>query len=172
MNRISIQVLSAVLITLSACSSVKEVGRVNMISTRNVDSSFDYERLGSFVELTKRQKKKSRNETISAAINSTVQSVPGGEFIMNARVYLIDGKYFAVEGDIWGSKSKEYRGYEIGDVVQWSTVTGKKRGVITGFANKEEFMVQEDGEDFSDKVKIEKLNKVSGSSDANPPSGR
>ena len=72
------------------------------------------------------------NETIPEAINSTVQSVPGGEFIMNAKVYLIDGEYFAVEGNIWGATSKEYRGYEIGDFIQWSTMVGEKQGRITG----------------------------------------
>lgn len=147
--------------TVTSCSSVKEVGHINMISNRNVDSDFNYQRLGSYVELSNRQIKKSRNETISEAVNSTVQSIPGGEFIMNAKIYLVDGKYFAVEGDVWGSDSNEYRGYEIGQTVQWSTVMGKKKGVITGFASKEEFMVQEEGKSISEKVKVDKLYKIS-----------
>lgn len=160
MKRIQQIFVLALVIFSVGCSSIKEVGHVNMISNRNIDTDFDYERLGSYVELTKRQKKRSRNETIPEAINSTVQSVPGGEFIMNAKVYLVNSKYFAVEGDVWGAKSKEYRGFEIGDIVQWSTMIGKKRGVITGFANKEEFMVQQDGEEMSELVKIKKLFKV------------
>lgn len=173
MKRISILVSVAFVALISACGSIKEIGQVNMISNRNIDTDFEYERLGSYVELTKRQKKKSRNKNLAAAVNSTVQSLPGGEFIMNAKVYQINYKYFAIEGDVWGKKSKEYRGYEIGDLVQWSTAFGKKQGRITGFANKEEFMVQEEGEDYSDKVKINKLNKVSsGRQPATAPSGR
>ncbi len=160
MKRISILFSIAVVILLSSCGSVREIGQVNMISNRNIDSDFEYERLGSYVELTKRQKKKSRNKNLAAAVNSTVQSLPGGEFIMNAKVYQINYKYFAIEGDVWGKKSDEYRGFEIGQIVQWSTTFGKKQGRITGFANKEEFLVQEDGEEMSELIKVKKLFKV------------
>ncbi len=149
-----------VVATTVACSSIRDIGHVNMISNRNIDTNFEYQRLGSYVELTKRQIKRSRNNNIAEAVNSTVQLIPGGEFIMNAKVYLVDGKYFAVEGDVWGSDSGEYRGYALGDRVQWSTLTGKRQGKITGFASKEEFMVQEDGEEYSEKVKVNKLTKV------------
>lgn len=96
-------VVSAIII-ISSCTPVRQIGRVNMISNRNVDSNFEYSVISNYAGGSKAELKKSKATTIEEAINRTVRNVPGGEFVMNARIYIVKDKYFAVEGDVWGKK--------------------------------------------------------------------
>ncbi|MBI3503060.1 MAG: hypothetical protein HY063_14835 [Bacteroidetes bacterium] len=56
-----------------------------------------------------------RNESIQQAVDAVVKKVDGGEYLMNAKIWLIirsgggfvpDRYYYAVEGDVWGLKAK------------------------------------------------------------------
>jgi len=43
-----------------------------------------------------------------------------------------------VEGDVWGIAGQEsFRGFKIGNVLQWKELTITKKGVITGLTNSE-----------------------------------
>lgn len=121
----------AIALSLSSCTSVKQIGKLNMVSTRNVDSKLNYSRISTYSGGSKRELKHSKAKTIEDAIDQTVKKVMGGEFLMNVKLYSIDGVYFAAEGDVWGpSNSNEinYRGFKNGDAVTW-----KKNGhFITG----------------------------------------
>ncbi|HMR42576.1 MAG TPA: hypothetical protein PKC40_02020 [Saprospiraceae bacterium] len=153
--------ISLLFIATSCGTSIKPIGKVNMISTRNIDSNFDYKRIKSYVGISKRDLKRTKGATIDEAIYNTVRIVPGGEFIMNAKLYMIDNKYFAVEGDVWGRSIEEYRGLQVGDKVQWVTsFGGKKVGVITGFIDDKECLVKEDGDSTSSKVSFDRVFKV------------
>ena len=101
MKQITYMFLFAVLVT--ACTSVKQIGKINMISTRNVDPNLKYEVISTYSGGSKRELKKSKSTSIEDAIDQTVKKVPGGEFLMNCKIYLINSKYIAVEGDVWGN---------------------------------------------------------------------
>jgi hypothetical protein len=108
-------------ITISSCVSVKQVGKLNMISNRNVDTKLNYELMASYSGGSKKELKKSRALTVEDAIDKTVKKIPGGEFLMNAKMYTVKRLkkiYFAVEGDVWGIKANlAYRGFKVGDKV-------------------------------------------------------
>jgi len=88
---------------LASCSSVKQIGDLNMVSNRNIDRSLNYKHIVNYAYGSKRKKRRSRCKTIEEAIDKTVKTQINGEFLMNAKVFLVRGKYFAVEGDIWGN---------------------------------------------------------------------
>ena len=118
MKQITYMFLFAVLVT--ACTSVKQIGKINMISTRNVDPNLKYEVISTYSGGSKRELKKSKSTSIEDAIDQTVKKVPGGEFLMNCKIYLINSKYIAVEGDVWGNpKQQSFRGFKVGDKVTW-----------------------------------------------------
>lgn len=149
-----------VLILSSCSSSIRQIGKVNMISQRNIDTRSDYKLIKSYVGLSNKEIKRSRNSTIEESIDDTVRSVPGGEYLMNAKIYIIDGKYFATEGDVWGRNVEEFKGFKIGDMVQWNTFNGMKKGTITGLIDDQECMVEAEGENNSIRKKYDRLVKV------------
>lgn len=104
---------------LQSCStSIKQIGTVNMISARNVSPDLKYEMISTYSGGSKKEMKRSRAETIQDALNLTVRKIPGGEFLMNAKVFMVDERYFVVEGDVWGKPGVEsYRGFTVGDRV-------------------------------------------------------
>jgi len=113
---------------LSSCSSIKQIGKVNMISNRNVSPELKYQVLTTYSGGSNKELKKSKATSIEDAIDKTVRKVPGGEFVMNAKIYLVDGKYIAVEGDVWGNANNQsYRSFKVGDNVTWKT-----KSIISG----------------------------------------
>lgn len=141
----------------SSCISVKEVGKVNMISNRNVSMKTDYGLLASYSGGSKTELKKSKAENIEQAVDQTVRKVPGGEFLMNAKINLvyhkISGKaFFAVEGDVYGLASangtaeRSYRGFKAGDKVNWGNkITGFKTGTIKSIKDDKTCLVEIEG---------------------------
>lgn len=154
--------IAVILLSFYGCSknTIKQIGKVNMISNRNVSTEFNYKPIKTYAGMSKKELKKVKNETIEEAIDQTVKSVPGGEFIMNARIHQINGQYFAVEGDVWGREINEYRGFKVGDRVQWKSNFKTKAGVITSLLDDVECMVKEDGESTSTKIEYERLDKI------------
>lgn len=129
-----------------ACApAVRQVGRVNMISNRNVDPSVDYSLVSSYAGGSNRELRRSRAENIEQAIDDTVKKVPGGEFLMNARVFIVNDKYFAVEGDVWGRTGNlSYRGFSVGDKVSFKTPFGIKTGVVEALRDDKTCFVKAD----------------------------
>jgi len=129
-NLVKLSVIALVMISaMTSCTSVKQIGKVNMISNRNVDPNLKYQSLTTYSGGSKRELKKSKATSIEAAIDNTVKKVPGGEFLMNCKIYVVNSKYIAVEGDVWGSATTElqFRGFKVGDKVTW-----KKKDLISG----------------------------------------
>jgi hypothetical protein len=156
-------------ITLSSCSTVIELGRLNMVSTRNVETNANYVLIknyagGDKAEI-KKALKKTKATTLDAAVDETVRNVAGGEFLKNVKVYGVKRKevmYLLVEGDVWGVSGQEsYRGFRVGDMVQWKELTITKKGIITGLTDSEKCMVKEEGSENSQSVKYANLVKVS-----------
>lgn len=146
-------------VLLASCSSVRQVGDVNLISTRNVDSGADYTLLKTGSDDSREAWRHSRSENLEKAINAAVLEVPGGEFLKNCKIYT-DGKSWAVLGDVWGlSENANVNGFRIGESVMVKQNILKKekftRATVTGFKDKKSCLVRlESGEviaaDYSD----------------------
>lgn len=89
-----------------------------MISNRNVEAKLDYSLISSYSGGSEKGLKKTRATSIEDAVDQTVRKIPGGEFLMNAKLYIVNNTYFAVEGDVWGKLDNlSYRGFKVGDQV-------------------------------------------------------
>jgi len=91
--------------------------------------------------------KKSKALLVEEAVNQTVKKIPGGEFLMNVKLYQVKGNRFAVEGDVWGVKTDvTYRGFKIGDKVMWKAGGDIKEGVVKSLIDdKTCYVVTKDG---------------------------
>ena len=70
--------------------------------------------------------------------------------------------FWAFEGDVWGTQQQSYRGFSIGDLVQWKDFKQTThKGKITGLKDSSECMVKENGDENSKAVAYDKLAKVS-----------
>lgn len=149
--------LISISILFSSCISSKMIGKVNMISTRNVDPKLNYTLLSSYVGEGSLYRTKSK--TLDDAINSTVKKVPGGEFLMNAKIYVLSNGYIHVSGDVWGIPTDNFNGFKIGDKVTFKLFNEYTTGVITGFKDNEKAIVKRDKDqkiveiDFSNLIK-------------------
>jgi len=120
-----------------SCITKTPVADLNMVSTRNINSNTEYELLSSYQGSTKKEVKSTFKEAkknkkqmpkgskkekivwnIEDAINRTIKTVPGGEYMMNCKIYLVKKgvkRLFACEGDVWGVKTGEFHGWKQGD---------------------------------------------------------
>ena len=146
------------IVFLAACNKVvvKQIGKVNMISNRNVDMTIEYKLISTYSGGSKKEFKYANAISIEEAVDKTVKNVAGGEFLMNVKIFLVDKKYYAVEGDVWGKSNKRqeisFKGFKLGDRVSWKKGGKYVRGVIEGFKNDSSCLVQPD-----DKSKIIEL---------------
>lgn len=86
------------ILSLSGCAWT-QLGSLTMISTRNVDSSKDYQLLAKDVEV----KARAKGNGLQVAVDRAVAMKPGGECMMNLSVYVNGGGgYVKVKGDVWG----------------------------------------------------------------------
>lgn len=130
------------MVVISACIQVKEIGKVNMISNRNIETSQHYKVISTYAGGSKNELKNSRAKTIQDAVDETVKKIPGGEYLMNATIYLAQHRndyYFAVQGDVWGLANQEitFRGFKKDDKVQWKNsnynqLMKKEKKYLTG----------------------------------------
>jgi len=151
-------VLVAATLGATGCASVtvKQIGSVNMISTRNVDPKLNYASLATYAG-GGNALKSSKALTLQDAVNNTVKTVPGGEFLMNAKVYVVthgseEEKFLAVEGDVWGQSDQGYRGFKVGDRVTFknpSFFTTQKflTGTVASLKTTEVALVRPEGPD-------------------------
>ena len=89
------------IVIISSCSSVKYAGDLTIISTRNVSVDKTPKKLGVVTFKNKRETRKFKAVDLKQAVDLTLKKYQG-DFITNARIYLIGGRYYSVEGDIWG----------------------------------------------------------------------
>jgi hypothetical protein len=159
---------ASTLALLSSCSTVIDLGKLNMISNRNIDSQTEYALIKNYAggspKEIKKALKKTKAITLDAAVDETVRNVAGGEFLKNVKVYGVkkkDKMFLLVEGDVWGvSGNESFRGFKVGDKVQWKELTIAKKGTITGLTDAEKCMVKEDGKENSKSLKFSSITKV------------
>lgn len=155
----------AFLIVPNFCDAQKvvQIGKINMISSKNVGDLGDYEIIAAYARGNQKKITKSKAKTLEDALEQTVREVPGGVFLMNAKIYMIKRKYFAIEGDVWGLKQNaNYKGFKVGDHVMWKTVFGYKKGTVEAIKNSEECVVVEDGTVNRTTIKFVKLMRANG----------
>lgn len=87
---------------MMSCSGYNRIGSLTMASSRNVDSSENYQLLQRNVEGTSRLKVE---EALNEAMDDAVLSVPGGEYMMNV-VIKVSGRKVKVIGDVYGIPGK------------------------------------------------------------------
>ncbi len=160
------------LIFLSSCKSIQviDLGKLNMISDRNIETKMDYVLIKNYAGGDKKEIKKAlmrdKATTLDMAVDITVKNVAGGEFLKNVKVYGVKNKkknevYLFVEGDVWGlPESASFRGFKVGDIVQWKEVGITKKGVITGLTDAEKCMIKEEGKENSQPMKYSSIVKV------------
>lgn len=171
MQIIKNKLLGLVLVfAVGACSpSIQKIGTVNMISHRNVDPNLEYELISSYSGGSKKELKRSKAKNVEEALEQSVKRVPGGELMMNVKLYSIKGKYFAIEGDVWGKKgNRSIRGFSVGDRIVCKDKYFLKKldlkndivyATITGLINDKEVYVKLDGVDRTMKIPIDKITK-------------
>lgn len=170
MKKVFIVPMWVMITLLSSCVSIKEIGHVNVLSTRNTElGDVKYARIATYAGESQQELKKSRAVTIDEAINSTIRQYPGGEFMTNVKIWLItNGKknFFAVSGDIYGRENengvieRSHRGFSIGDSVIWQEAGSTfVKGVIESLVDNENCIIRrEDGKLI--KQKYTKLSKI------------
>ena len=86
---------------LASCGGYQRIGSLSMISTRNMDRSITYVPIQRGVEATARMR---NDDALQEAVDQCVNSVPGGEYLMNVAVFVKDnGQRVRVRGDVWGT---------------------------------------------------------------------
>lgn len=160
-----ILLILAMLMVVNFCDAQKviQIGKINMISSKNVGDLEDYEIIAAYARGNQKKITKSKAETLEDALEQTVREIPGGVFVMNAKIYMIKKKYFAIEGDVWGLKQNaNYKGFKVGDHVMWKTTTGYKKGTIEAIKDSESCVVIEDGTTNRTTIKYVKLMRADG----------
>jgi len=118
-----------------------------MISNRNIDPSLNYKVLTTYSGGSKKELNRTTSKSVEDAIEQTVKKVAGGEFLMNAKICIVQGGYFAVEGDVWGSLTQpSFRGFKIGDKVTWKSFGKRFTGVISALKDDVNCLIRVDNE--------------------------
>lgn len=143
-----------------------QVGNLNMVSSRNIDNDMNYVLIKSYMGGSKKEDRSSKHDdikTIEDAINKVVKATPGGEFLRNVKVYLINKKYVSVEGDVWGTEGvkENYRGFTTNDHVIYKTVLGIQKGKISALKNDKYCFFQEFGDKTPIQIGYDKITKAS-----------
>lgn len=152
---------AAVALMVSSCGpSIKQIGYLNMISTRNVSVKEQYVSLRNGVGGDNRDLKRNKAATVDMAVGNLVKNVPGGEFVQNAKIYVI-GKEYAVSGDVWGLSGEiNHKGFKIGDHVMWKDNFVKFTGVITELKDDKECTVKQDENGKIRIVRYDEMSKI------------
>lgn len=92
------KLLLLALLAVTGCT-FNRIGSLTMVSTRNMDSTKEYVELKRNVTGTSKMK---YDDAMQEAIDEAVNSVPGGEYLMNTVVYVKDNRIVKVVGDVYG----------------------------------------------------------------------
>lgn len=142
----TILLLIAVSLLASCRSKIELIGSLNMVSNRNVSTKENYVQIKSYANTANHELRRNKAKTIDEALNNTLRNNPGGEFLMNAKIYVI-GSDYAISGDVWGlAENQNFKGYKKGDKVTFKDNLTTYTGTITDFKNDRECYVKcEDG---------------------------
>jgi hypothetical protein len=153
--------LLCIAILLTSCVTTKQIGSVNMISNRNIETSANYTLIKSYMGADKKEIRQSKAKTVEAAIDQVVKSTPGGEFLKNVKIYKVSTNYLAVEGDVWGIvNNANFRGFTVGDKVKWTKLFKDYTGVIVDLKNDKSCTIKKDSDESITEVDYKDLTKI------------
>lgn len=147
----------------SSCQTLvlKEIGSVSVISNRNFSLSQDYTILKSYAGSEQKDLKKNQAPNIQRAVDNLVKSVPGGEFVQNVKIYVVNSYSFAVTGDVYGiAANANMQGFKKGDHVSWKDGMVRYVGTISDLKNATEATVIQDVNQKVRTVKYADMEKV------------
>jgi len=99
----TVAMLLTIGVALSSCYS--RIGKMTVISTRNMDSKNDYVLLAKDV---KGKAKTKKHEALEAAVDNAVKKFATGECMKNCIVEVSkSGNKIKVTGDVWGYEPKK-----------------------------------------------------------------
>lgn len=156
MKKIVLFVFGALcLSSLSSCK-LALIGSLTTISTRSVNDDLDYCLVASDVNSTKKEQKRKANraENLDRAMDLALRSVPGGEFMKNARIYKAKWptkRPYVISGDVWGYCDRtlnEHKGFTVGDNVIWREGVTYKRGKIAAYKSHDKCIVESEEGDL------------------------
>lgn len=165
-NIIYTLIFGGFIFTFTSCSHYyrfTNIGDLTMVATRNIDNSENYKQLKTYAGISRddveaarsasRKGKIKKNNPIIGELNSykasnlqeaidkVVKSVPGGEYLMNLKIYAV-GEYsgfrmknynasYVATGDVWGGEKEnaDIKGFQVNDNVLF-TYTKDLRKVI------------------------------------------
>lgn len=102
------QVLTATVTLLTAailfasCSSYEAIGKVPMLSASVVDTTATYRLITAASGASGSEIRKNSAESVADAVQKLINNVPGGAFVTNVNVYVLNNGNYAVSGDVWG----------------------------------------------------------------------
>lgn len=173
-------ILFVTVATLTSCISIKQIGYINMISTRNISMKENYAQVKSYSGESDKELLKNKAKSVDEAVTNLVRTVPGGEFVMNAKIYIVNSEYYAVSGDVWGVASKglnkvdnmhindaadnsievNFKGFKKGDHILWQDGFIKYTGIISDLKDNEVATVKQDKNGRIRTVKYEVMQKI------------
>lgn len=116
------QILILALISLlsASCSSYVKIGKINMVSNRNINTNQEYKLIEKDVEGIGEVSVNS--DAFGEALDNAVKKFKNGEYMMNVSIYITKNtKKMKVVGDVWGIVSKEMQNisqkFNVGDTV-------------------------------------------------------
>ena len=165
--------VSAIMFSLTSCYN--RIGKLIIVSTRNMDSKTDYVLLSKDV---KGKAKTKKTEALEIAIDKAVKQFPTGEFMKNTTIEVSSsGKKIRVVGDVWGTPAPVVNSkgevvdknvtksvnanveFKTGDNVTYKTTLGKLiEGKIIGL--NQTTAVVELPDKTKSEIKYEKLTKI------------
>lgn len=136
-------ILFSLILTLASTSCIRRIGDLTMLSNRNVNDRMDYCLKKSYTGDSKREIRKNKHKMIEGSVEKVVQSVPGGEFLRNVKIYTVGKDYYSVVGDVWGycSEDASHKGFSVGDAVIWKEGAVFQRGTIEAIKNGDKAIV-------------------------------
>lgn len=144
--------LIAVSLLISSCSSIKPIGEVETLCYQKLDDKIKYELLasnvgGGYKELNDTRMKGIK--TIPEAVKRVIDNVPGGVYMKNAKITIVDNGLVSIEGDVWGIKSANVniKGFSVGNYVIYQKGSKITKAQVSALKDSETCFILEFGED-------------------------
>lgn len=151
-------------LTIQSCSSIKPIGDVESLNYQKLDNSAKYELIASNVGGSYKEFNDTRMQgikTIPDAVKRLVEKVPGGVFLKNAKIYIIDNGLVSVQGDVWGIKleNANIKGFAVGNHVIYQKGSKITKAQVSALKDSETCFILQFGEDKPIEVSYLNLTK-------------
>jgi hypothetical protein len=91
----------------SCASKYEAIGHVSLLSDHTIRRGIAYEQLTTNSGGSRKELKRSKTGSIEDAVTQVISTVPGGCFMTNVTIYVVNDGYYAVSGNVWGAATNE-----------------------------------------------------------------